>query len=557
MKGLKIILQAAAILLGIASVLVFARDGLHFFVDQTLSYTIIVVDGWLGLVLDWPPIRSVLQSLLAALQSLLGIEFDLQLMPHWKQAFVLMWLLLRAFARATSAVTGPWTSAFRFANGFVCATAAGLMAGTVDLAHPGIFFWPLAGFFFYLYLNCLWAALPDQPVGRRLLTSIAGIFFGFLALICAVFAANFMKQETWGGVWSPSPWMWALAALVTLVALFSLFIAARGPASAGEHWFWRSAKSPGGRMGLEILAVLGSAALIASISQGIMIATAQSNGTIEADGAFRDCPDCPRMLPIPEGSLVMGSPSFLEREREDAHQSIRVQSFAMGATEVTRAQFAAFVAATGFKPSGLCMGTVGSDRIDLQSQLNWRNPGFPQDGDHPVVCVSWWEARAYAHWLSLTTGSRYRLPSESEWEYAARSGSAAINPWGSDSAKACSHANGFDEDANRQFGFYPHPDFISHCRDGYVQTAPVARFAANRFRLHDMLGNASEWTEDCMRPPTPRMLHPVFPDVGGCWRIVRGGSWLTGARLLRSSDYLGADPSARSQDLGFRLVKTL
>ena len=148
-------------------------------------------------------------------------------------------------------------------------------------------------------------------------------------------------------------------------------------------------------------------------------ATGRDDDQSGSDLVFSDCDGCPELVSIPAGTFMMGSPAS-EPDREDDEGPVRrvtVGAFALGRTEVTRAEYAAFVAATGHGSGGGCMG-------------GWREPGFVQGGDHPVVCVSWEDAQAYVAWLSRETGESYRLPSESEWEYAARAGTTTARYWG-------------------------------------------------------------------------------------------------------------------------------
>jgi len=171
-------------------------------------------------------------------------------------------------------------------------------------------------------------------------------------------------------------------------------------------------------------------------------------------------------------------------------------------------------------------------------------PAFPRR--HPVVCVSWNDARAYAYWLSLRTGHRYRLPSAAEWESAARGVRATEVPrppprryWGDNpkDEQLCAFANGTDPDVKERFG-----DWVtSNCRDGFVFTAPAASFQANVFGFFDMLGNVLEWTADCWHVDYEgaSMDGSVWggENTGDCSRrVVRGGGWYDQPRVLRSAD---------------------
>ncbi len=171
-----------------------------------------------------------------------------------------------------------------------------------------------------------------------------------------------------------------------------------------------------------------------------------------------------------------------------------------------------------------------------------KNPGFPpdsqQEDDHPVVCVNWADAKAYVAWLSNSeqTGEEYRLPSEAEWEYAARAGSDGAAYW-SQVSDACEHANVADLATKDKYGKIKVVDELrAWCFDRFPTTAPVGSFPANDFGLHDMLGNVYEWVEDCWHPS-----YGGAPSDGTAWtdgsdcrqRVVRGGSWITDPENVR------------------------
>jgi formylglycine-generating enzyme required for sulfatase activity len=184
-------------------------------------------------------------------------------------------------------------------------------------------------------------------------------------------------------------------------------------------------------------------------------------------------------------------------------------------------------------------------------------PGYAQAGNHPAVCVSWTDAQAYVDWLSHTTGKSYRLPSEAEYEYAARAGGTARYGLSEDPAELCRFANGADQSA-RTSGL---PDDASYmaCTDGYPYTAPVGSFAANAFGLYDLIGNVWEWTADCFADDYRAAAsdgaarsQAVCPA-----RAVRGGDWFSSAFLLRPAVRAKANPDAHHDDIGFRVVRTL
>lgn len=270
---------------------------------------------------------------------------------------------------------------------------------------------------------------------------------------------------------------------------------------------------------------------------------------------FKDCSDCPEMVVVPAGSFEMGSPSFEagRRENDGPVHRVAVAEFALGRTEITRGQFAAFVTATGYQAGDKCWMLDGGK----PEERSWRNPGFPQEDSHPVVCVNWNEAGAYAEWLSRKTGKRYRLPSEAEWEYAARAGTSTARFWGESPDQACTYANVMDATGKSQV---PGVTWEAHnCNDGSAYTAGVGSYKANPFGLYDMIGNASEWTQDCWNES-----YNGAPGDGSAWtsgdcgrRVLRGGSWDDGPRNARSAKRNGGGTSSWDYDLGFRLARML
>jgi len=278
---------------------------------------------------------------------------------------------------------------------------------------------------------------------------------------------------------------------------------------------------------------------------------------------FQDCPACPQMVVIPPGRFVMGS-SLAEdgrdRDENPEHEVAIGYPFAVSRTEVTRAQYRAFMHEAAHAPApGNCWywDAKGRGVRNDDASIGWQDPGYPQDDDHPVVCVSWHDAKAYAQWLSRKSGRSYRLLTETEWEYAARAGSGAPRPWGEDPARACEHANVGDRARDRivpdAHGNYWRP--AHDCDDGYGYTAPVGRYQPNRFGLHDVIGNVWEWTEDCANP------HYVGkPADGSAWlegdcgrREGRGGSWYHTPRHARSANRHRVPAAMRMMDLGFRV----
>ena len=172
-----------------------------------------------------------------------------------------------------------------------------------------------------------------------------------------------------------------------------------------------------------------------------------------------------------------------------------------------------------------------------------------------MLCVSWNDARAYAQWLSRKTGKRYRLPTEAEWEYAARAGTTTSRYWGDDPAQACRYANVADQSRLQTWGFGQKHD----CTDGHYFTAPAGGHAPNRFGLYDMIGNVWEWTEDCWNAS-----YAGAPVDGSAWlagdcaqRVERGGSWSTVPRFARSGARHKNSADYRDNLTGFRVGRNL
>jgi len=275
------------------------------------------------------------------------------------------------------------------------------------------------------------------------------------------------------------------------------------------------------------------------------------------DGAARsviqDCPACPSMTIVPAGRFNQGTgstdadaPPF----EKPQHTVLIGRSFAMSTDEITVGEFRSFISANNRDMSG-CNTYDG--RWQYQQNASWQNPGFPQTQAHPVTCVSWDDAVAYVEWLSRKAGHRYRLPSASEWEYAARAGAELAQPWGTDASSACAEANVADQTAAQRFPGWT----VFACSDGYANTAPVGSFKANAFGLHDLLGNVFEWVEDCWHDD-----YTGAPTDGGARladncavRELRGGSWFSSPRYVSAVYRNRFEHDYRSSSIGFRVVR--
>jgi formylglycine-generating enzyme required for sulfatase activity/uncharacterized caspase-like protein len=291
--------------------------------------------------------------------------------------------------------------------------------------------------------------------------------------------------------------------------------------------------------------------------------TAAQERALKPKDAFRECENCPEMVVVPAGSFTMGSPKG-EKDRfddEGPQHVVRIgKPFAVDKVHVTVDQFAAFVGETGYLASARC-STFNNGAWNESADRSWRNPGFLQEGSHPVVCVSWDDANAYVDWLSKKTGKIYRILSEAEWEYAAHgrtSPGAYSRFWfGDDEKDLCRYGNG----ANRKARDIPgwNKDWtVASCNDGYLYTSPVGHFAPNAFGLYDMAGNAEQWTADCYHDG-----YNGAPADGSAWtegpcsevHVVRGGSWFSIPGYLRAAQrYKGF---SAGNAYGFRVARTL
>ncbi len=229
--------------------------------------------------------------------------------------------------------------------------------------------------------------------------------------------------------------------------------------------------------------------------------------------------------------------------------------FYLGTYEVTRGQFANFVAATGYKTEaerdGGKAATIDSrGEMGVAHNLSWQKPGFDQEDSHPVVIVSWNDANAFCRWLSEKEGQTYRLPTEAEWEYACRAGTTTPLISGTKVADLFSVGNGIDATFREHFHM-PAPD--PRPPDGFVFTAPVGSFLPNRFGLFDMHGNAWEWCQDWFGPYSGSPATDPTGPTQGEYRVSRGGGFDCGISAMSSSrDFLKA--TDRLANLGFRIA---
>ncbi len=268
------------------------------------------------------------------------------------------------------------------------------------------------------------------------------------------------------------------------------------------------------------------------------------------------------MVVVPAGSFSMGRDrldSDFDGRQSPAHSVTFARAFAVGIYDVTRGQYARFIRAANYKVKKGCNVIDPEGRWIMDPDKDWRNPGFQQANEDPVVCVSWNDTQAYISWLNSVVhpDSRnhgpYRLPSEAEWEYVARAGSTTPYYWG--------------PEASHQFANYGIND-CNPCgakrqgRDRWLFTSPVGSFPPNAFGLYDILGNAWQWTQDCMHysfDGAPADGSPWVTDTNrACYnRILRGGSWLDPDILLTIFIRNPWAPDDRNNANGFRVARTL
>lgn len=275
-----------------------------------------------------------------------------------------------------------------------------------------------------------------------------------------------------------------------------------------------------------------------------------------------------KLVQIPAGEFLMGSPEG-EKDRDDDEQQHRVritQAFYLGQHEVTVGQFRQFVNATGYKTEAEKDGEGGygwnesTGEFEGDPKYNWKNTGFEQKDDHPVVNVTWNDAVAFCKWLSGQEGETYRLPTEAEWEYACRGGAETSTAYyhGNDPEGLAQVANIADASFNskkKPNGLY----WGISSDDGYVFTSPTGQYHPNAFGLYDMHGNVWEWCADWYESEYYDKS-PVDDPTGpkkGSFRVNRGGSWSSTARYCRSANRSRSNPTNRINFLGFRVARVL
>jgi formylglycine-generating enzyme required for sulfatase activity len=263
-------------------------------------------------------------------------------------------------------------------------------------------------------------------------------------------------------------------------------------------------------------------------------------------------------IPAKGKAFTMGSPKEEKGHEDDEteHEVTLSADYYLGVTTVTRGQFGAFVMDNGYRTEAE-KGDGGygwdNDKKDwfMSKKYSWRNPGFVQTDEHPVVNVSWNDAVVFCRWLSEKDGREYRLPTEAQWEYACRAGSRTRYSFGNDEEELAKHGNVADAKFRKATG---QAHGIKNS-DGYAFTAPVGQYQKNAYGLLDMHGNVWQWCSDVYGDyPQGAVTDPQGSAAKEDCRVSRGGSWSGHPEGCRSARRNGYGSSHRADYLGFRLA---
>ncbi len=283
---------------------------------------------------------------------------------------------------------------------------------------------------------------------------------------------------------------------------------------------------------------------------------------------------------VPSGEFMMGSKESAEetdaffnknyglpleadvRKGEHPQHRVRItRPFYLGIYHVTLGQYRRFVTETAYKADserGKIPAAVGwnqdTNKYDINAKYSWRNTGFEQTDEHPVVNVSWNDSVAFCKWLTRKEGTLYRLPTEAVWEYACRAGSTTRYYNGDDPELLAKVGNVADATAKAKIPYWKHTIKAS---DGFVFTAPVGSFKPNAFGLYDMLGNACQWCSDWYGEDyygNSPVDDPKGPSTGQ-YRVIRGNSWSGDPKNTRSAARDRVLPDTQDFDSGFRVAR--
>ena len=245
--------------------------------------------------------------------------------------------------------------------------------------------------------------------------------------------------------------------------------------------------------------------------------------------------------------------SDLPSSAKPVHE-VCVDDFSIARYEVTVGEFREFVKETGYRTDAEeqdgCHGWIGNGQEEKRKEWTWRNTGYPQTVKDPVVCISWNDTDEYIKWLNNKEGKNYRLPTEVEWEYAARSrGKKHLYSWGNENPSG----NVADETAKKELSGLA---VWKGYNDGYAYTAPVGSFRPNGLGIYDMSGNVYEWVfdwqEDNYYANSPKH-NPMGPSAGK-YKLLRGGAWDLQPETARTTSRYWNIAGARAVCIGFRLA---
>ena len=320
-------------------------------------------------------------------------------------------------------------------------------------------------------------------------------------------------------------------------------------------------------------------ALSSKVSTDVLLARLEGGMKIEPKVEMKDNPELisfkvgsetfeMKFAKIPGGKFRMGSSAealALVKKKFDASQDdedeheVELSAFLMGKYHVTRGHFALFVKDEGYKTEaeegdGAYGWNSDKNTWEKNKDYNWKNPGYTQADSHPVVCVSWNDAKKFCSWLSKRSGRRMGLPSEAQWEYACRAGSKGLYFFGDDEEEMAEYGNIADGTAKEKFSNWTK---AIQAKDGYVFTSPVGKYKANKYGLYDMHGNAWQWCEDYYGKygDVPDKKDPAQTvKQSDDRRVLRGGSWNFLPAYCRSACRSFNAPDSRSLNFGFRVV---
>jgi formylglycine-generating enzyme required for sulfatase activity len=257
-----------------------------------------------------------------------------------------------------------------------------------------------------------------------------------------------------------------------------------------------------------------------------------------------------QLVSIPNACYTMGDPS----DKSLMAHEVCLGAFSISKFEITREQFQRFVESSHYvtdaEKHGGCY-TISAGKEVLNPAATWKNPDFYQSRKDPVVCVSWNDTQAFTAWLSGSSGKKYRLPSEAEWEFSARSGGKQEKYAGTNNdADLYRFANFCDKKC-----IYEWNDPSQN--DGYWSTAPVGKYLPNGFGLYDMSGNVAEWLQDYFADDyyaNSQKMNPKGPNAG-TGHSVRGGSWRSQKNALSTTSRASAETSNAYDNIGFRVCR--